>query len=181
MMATNVTQPAATGIMPAIENPEAVWAFPPAMAHQIGAAMLDTDFASLERRWINRDLAVAAGIRRVDSLPTKGRRFLYFNCCELGAQQAREAARNSYYGGFAEGILSVKACNETICNRWPVTFEWACRIASEFYKQKPRTAQGRAGSLLTARLRVRHEMNQRQGEQQHDPTWLAPVHLWVSG
>ena len=34
---------------------------------QIGSPLLPEDFANLERRWIDRDLAIAAGIRRVDS------------------------------------------------------------------------------------------------------------------
>jgi P4 family phage/plasmid primase-like protien len=41
--------------------------FPLLATREIGAVPLDADFASLERRWITRELAIAAGIRRVDS------------------------------------------------------------------------------------------------------------------
>ena len=59
--------PAATAGMPTTPNGRTVRTLPVTTTKEVGTAMLPGDFASLERRWIDPDLAVAAGIRRVDS------------------------------------------------------------------------------------------------------------------
>jgi hypothetical protein len=105
------------------------------------------------------------------------RRFVYFNCCDLGHQQTAQQFRSRYFGGFAHEMLQRGVCFELICNRWSVSADWACRLAEEFYIQRPSTAPGRAMALLNARVRIEEEMSRSAGGQ-IDPTWLAPIHMW---
>jgi hypothetical protein len=106
------------------------------------------------------------------------RRFFYFNCCELGAQETDANSKGSYVGSFLQGLLYHGVCAEAICNRWSVNFEWASFMATEFYRHKPRTAQGRTSALFFARRRTRQAMNRRFDATQNDISWLAPVHVW---
>jgi hypothetical protein len=107
------------------------------------------------------------------------KRFLHWNCCELGSQQTDARQGGSYYGGFLEGILANACSVETICNRWGVTFEGASLLAVEFYKLHPITAYGRAHALVHARRAVRNAVLAKSPEKQNDPTWLAPIHVWA--
>jgi hypothetical protein len=105
--------------------------------------------------------------------------FAFFNCCELGYQDAKRAALSSYYGGFAEGVISTGLCHEIIANRWGANQYWAHRLELAFYETKPCTAQTRAVALLRARLKVLKEMTPKPAEGQFEPTWLAPIHIWA--
>jgi hypothetical protein len=114
----------------------------------------------------------------VPSLQHRGLRFLYVNSCELAAQDTNLASAISYFGSFAEGLLTSGVCQETVSNRWSVTFGWANRLALEFYKRRARTVQGRSAALFAARRHVRSELHHQPDGRQYDPTWLAPIHIW---
>lgn len=110
----------------------------------------------------------------------RGTRFFFFNSCSLGRQANPEKSRGSYVGGFAEGVIRYEVCDETLCHRWPVSQEWAKKLAERFYQMRPLTAHGRAAALLIARSEIKGLIASKGGAAQHDMTWLAPIHLWTS-
>ena len=126
----------------------------------------------------NATLATAMSLRPNDG--EFGPRFAYFNCCELAIQNTGRRAGFSYFGGFAEGAIIEGICAEAISNQWSVSDKWALLLATEFYKMKARTAQGRAVALQRARLKVLQQLGRELAEDQMNPTWLAPIHIWAT-
>jgi hypothetical protein len=104
-------------------------------------------------------------------------RFVFVNCCDLGQHDTNAESKESYIGSFLQGLFVHGVCAEAICNRWPVHPHWATLLATEFYKRRPQTAQGRAAALFFARRRVREMMKDPTGPEP-DASWLAPVHVW---
>jgi len=123
-----------------------------------------------------REGSIARAASLAQGLDRHRRRFIYFNCCELGHQLTVEQFRSAYFGGFAHEMLREHVCEEMICNRWSVSAAWAGRLSEEFYRQRPSTAPGRAVALSNARIRIGREIR-RVGLD--DPSWLAPIHLWA--
>jgi hypothetical protein len=111
-----------------------------------------------------------------DNDEQRGPNFVYFNCCELGHHVS---SKNSYTGGFAVGAIMSGICCEIISNRWAARQGWAHKIESEFYKTKPCVVQSRSVALLRARLKVKELMKNSTLNEQYEPTWLAPIHIWA--